>query len=258
MKQILIIPDSCDMEFSAMVAKEYGVGYEYNDFYSPEVLDDGERVRKLISDYKKTGVPLYCTMHGAFFDVLPTSADKRIREVARLRVAQSLETARKIGAGGVVFHTNYNPFLNGKEYVKNWTDENVRYWGGVLEQNSDINIYLENMFDETPELLGRLSEQLCRYENYGVCLDYAHAFLSKVVPEEWARCLGPFVKHVHINDNDGVSDLHLGWGEGVTDRERFYRCYEAYLKGASVLVETTGRERIMQSLCRFKEDGFLS
>lgn len=257
MKQILIIPDCQNINVSVALAKNYGAGFEYNNFSAPEVLDDSEKLEQIITNYKKADLPEYCTMHGAFFDVIPFSPDCKIREVSDLRIRQSIEAARNIGAKGIVFHTNYNPFLNSESYIKGWVETNAAYWSGVLEQNPQVNIYLENMFDVVPDMLEQLSEQLCQYKNYGVCLDYAHAFLSKTAPEEWARRLSRFVKHIHINDNDGISDLHMAWGDGVISKEGFYQSYDKYLNGASVLIETSGVENIKKSLVRLKQDGFL-
>ena len=257
MKQILMIPVREDAENTVRLTKEYGLGYEYNDFVRPEILDESETVKGIVGEYMNRQLPEYCTMHGAFFDVIPFSPDRRIRDVAFLRIAQSIEAAKAIGAKAVVFHTSYNPFLNSEEYVRNWLNANAEYWGGVLERNPELNIYLENTFEATPEIMKRLSECLCKYDNYGICFDYAHASLSKTAPEEWAKELGRFIKHVHINDNDGISDLHLAWGDGVIDRNAFYECYERYFSGATVLVETSGTERAERSLRVLKEEGFL-
>lgn len=257
MKQILIIPDRRDMAVSVDFAKNYGAGFEYNDFSSPDVLDDSEKLEQIILNYQKADLPELCTLHGAFYDVIPFSLDSKIREISDLRIRQSIETAKKIKAGSVIFHTNCNPFLNSESYIKVWLEANTAYWSKILEQNPKINIYLENMFDIVPDLLEQLSENLCQYHNYGVCLDYAHAFLSKTAPEEWARRLSRFIKHVHLNDNDGISDLHLAWGDGVINKEGFYQSYNKYMNGATILLETSGMENITKSFLRLKEDGFL-
>ncbi|MBQ9136030.1 MAG: sugar phosphate isomerase/epimerase [Lachnospiraceae bacterium] len=248
MKQLLIIPDKNQMESCLGLAKEYNLGFEYNDFFEPDVLDDNAKLKELIEGYTRYDLPAYTTVHGAFFDVLPFSIDRKIREIAELRVEQSIETAKRLGAKAVIFHTNYNPFLNTKEYVKAWLDTNTAYWRGVLARHADMNIYLENMFDTTPDVLEVLSDNLSEYRNYGVCLDYAHAFLSHKEPEVWAKKLGRFVKHIHINDNDGVSDLHLAWGDGKINRHKFYECYEKYMKNATILLETSRMVNKIRSL----------
>ena len=106
-------------------------------------------------------------------------------------------------------------------------------------------------------MMEALSERLCRYDNYGVCLDYAHAALSKVAPEEWAKRLGRYVKHVHINDNDLVSDLHLAWGDGKINRQAFYDSYDKYMSKAFVLVETSSYENKKRSFEVLKKEGFI-
>lgn len=257
MKQVLIIPDREHLKESMELAAQYGVGFEYNDFYVPELMDDGDKMAEVIAQYRQQDLPAYTTLHGAFYDVIPFSPDARIREIADFRIRQSIEVARLMGAKSVVFHTGYNPRLNSKGYVQSWLSKNLAFWGGILKENPDMDILLENTFETHPDILEALSEELSVFGNYGVCLDYAHAFLSPAAPELWARKLGRFVKHVHINDNDGSSDLHLAWGDGVIDRMKFYECYEQYLKGTSVLVETTVMDSKVRSLQVLKKEGFL-
>lgn len=257
MGQVLIIPDRRDLEEYRKLASEYGAGFEYNDFFAPDLLEDEVKTKAAVEEYRSKELPEYCTLHGAFYDVIPFSPDKRIREVGMLRIRQSMEVAKKLDAKAVVFHTSYNPSLNSEGYVSRWIDTNVKIWSEILSQNPERFVYLENTFEATPVLFERLAEQLCKYENFGLCLDYAHACLSKTAPEEWAKRLSRFVKHIHINDNDGVSDLHQAWGDGSLDRDCFYRCYETWLQGATVLVETSKKEDTVRSLWKLKEEGFL-
>ena len=255
MRKLLIIPDVTDIDEYEKLVSEYDLGYEYNDFYSPSILDDESKLQAIVDTYKGSKLPSYCTLHGAFFDVIPFSMDEKIREVSMLRIRQSIDSARRIGAKAVVFHTNYNPFLNGQDYIDTWIEENIRIWSKVLEDNSDINIYLENMFDRTSDILEALAARLCVYDNFGICLDYAHSALSGEDPAQWARKLGKYVKHIHINDNDLISDLHLPWGAGKIDRQTFYECYEKYMSNATVLVETSSLQNIKKSLQVLEADG---
>ena len=257
MKQVLMIPD-CNRPMEAIkLAQQYHLGFEYNDFFEPAVLDDQQRQEEVIQLYQSFSLPEYCTLHGAFFDVIPFSPDAKIKEISHLRINQSMDIAKRLGAKGVVFHTNYNPFLNTSAYVQKWIEQNIAFWSDMLQRNPQISIYLENMFDTTPDLLYELSDALSKYQNYGICLDYAHAAISKTAPDEWAKRLGRFVKHIHINDNDLVSDLHLAWGDGKMDRMGFYRSYEEYMGDASVLVEMSSMEYTKRSLDKLIEEGFI-
>lgn len=259
MKQLMIIPIAQNLTESVCLAKEYHLGFEYNDFFSPKVLDDVMSVQKLVEQYQscqRYGVPIFCTLHGAFYDVNVVSADEQIQKISALRVEQSLEVARQLNASAVIFHTNYNPFLNMSSYIKKWVDENADYWAGVLEMHKEENIYLENMFDTTPDVLAALSRKLAIYPNYGVCFDYAHAALTKVGLSCWAGELGEYVRHVHVNDNDLISDLHLAVGNGKIAWDGFYQNYEKYMPDATVLVEVNSVEAQRKSLERFVQDGF--
>lgn len=258
MKRVLIIPKCENIEESLAVAREYNVGFEYNDFYDPDVLDDDSKLNELIDSYKSYKLPDYTTMHGAFYDVIPYSKDKKIREISILRVEQSIEVARRIGALAVVFHTNYNPFLNSEEYVDIWVNENIKFWSGILEKYRDVNIYLENMFESGPDILVKLSKELCKYDNFGMCFDVGHATITKTSIEEWTSQLGKYVRHIHINDNDLVSDLHLAWGDGKIDRENFYKCYKEYMSEATVLVETSTIDGCVRSIQKLCEEGIYS
>ncbi len=257
MKQLLIIPNQNDIEEYLSVAEKYNLGFEFNEFFNPDLLDDEKKLKDTVAKYQNFGLPKFTTLHGAFFDVIPFSMDKRIQKLSDERIRQSLCIAAQLGAQAVVFHTNYNPFLKSEAYIKTWLQNNVEYWSGILEAYPDVNIYLENMFDTTPDLMEVLSDQLSSYANYGVCLDYAHASLSEVAPEKWAERLGKYIKHIHLNDNDLVSDLHLAWGAGKIERPVFYECYEKYMKDASVLIETSTMENVLKSLEVLQKEGFI-
>ncbi len=117
-------------------------------------------------------MPEYTTLHGAFFDVIPFRLDKRVKEISLQRIHQSIDVARMMGAKAVVFHTNYNPFLNSTSYINGFIKENIRIWDEILKAIPDINTYLENMFDTTPDIMVKLAENLQANPNFGICLDY--------------------------------------------------------------------------------------
>lgn len=258
MKQLLIIPSRKDIKQSLTIAEEYGVGFEFNDFFDPNVLDNDRLCREITLKYSGLPLPKYCTLHGAFYDVIVFSVDKRIREVSDLRVRQSIEVAEKIGARAVVFHTNYDPFFTWRSYIDGWLDTNEKYWSGILDTYPNMNIYFENMFDKSPDIMAELAERLCRYGNFGICLDYAHAALTPVPHEEWVKKLGKYVRHMHINDNDLTGDLHWAVGKGKIDWNEFYRLYEQYIGSASVLIETSSLENQLISLEKLAADGFIT
>lgn len=248
MSRFLIIPQLNNIDESLKLAEEYGFGFEYNDFFIPDVMDDPNLIDELISRYKAHELPDCCTMHGAFFDVLVFSDDRRIREISEMRIRTSLDIARKIGAGGVVFHTNHNPALTADFYIGHWLERNEKFWRTILAEYSDLDIYMENMFDNSPYMLAGLAERLKEIKNFGVCFDYAHAVIFGSDIDEWVRVLAPYVRHMHINDNDLKNDLHLAAGDGKIDWNRFKINFDSYLTSAkTVLIETSLTENQRRS-----------
>lgn len=237
------------------IAKEYDVGFEINDFYEPDILEDKVKLNEIIDRYLKLGFPKNSTMHGAFYDLAIFSRDKKIREISCYRMEQCMDIAKRLGIKGVVFHTNYNSKLSGEAYIKSFINSSVEYLKYLLEKYPDINIYLENMFDETPDVLKGISEGLKEYDNYGVCLDYAHASVygSSINIDDWIKDLIVYIKHLHINDNDLEKDLHLPVGSGKIDWKEFSKYYEKYFKDISILIETNEPKDQKKSLEYLKE-----
>lgn len=250
-KKLLIVPDKKAVDICIDIAKQYNCGFEYNDFFMPNVLDSQEDIDKIISLYTdKSDIPEYCTFHGAFIDVTIFSQDQRIFEASDYRVEQSILIARKIGAKAIVFHTNYIPNFRQKAYRDSWVEINARYWSEKLRKYPDISIYIENMFDEDYELLLKLGENMSGVANFGLCFDYAHAcvFGDENKIDEWCAKLAPYIKHIHINDNDFITDSHEALGKGKIDWKNFKKNYQMYFPEATVLVEMNGIDKIKASL----------
>jgi len=249
MSKLYIIPDLGDMERVCSLADQYGCGFEYNDFHSAAVLDNPEKQEEIIAAYAKYRSDFSKdTMHGAFLDVTIHSSDPLIRDASMLRIRQSMEIAARMGLKGVVFHTGRLANFRVETYLTHWLEENVRFFTELAQKYPKQQIYMENMFDEAPDILAHLAERMKEVSNFGVCLDYAHAALTCCPQEEWMNTLAPYIRHMHINDNDGKNDLHQAVGAGCLDWAEFNRLASAHHVNASVLVEVNGYERQKQSL----------
>ena len=241
------IPDYRQSEEWADMAEKYGLAFEYNEFYNPEVLEDKSLTEKIIGIYEGLGRDTSNdTLHGAFLDITIHSSDPMIRNASDYRVRQSLDIASRLKCRGVVFHTNYLTDFKSIPYRKNWVDVNTMYWDKLCSEYKNINIYLENMFDESPELLADVAENLKPLENFGVCFDIAHAFLSNVPLDTWTGALTPNIKHIHINDNDKLQDLHLAVGSGQIDWS-ILKNKDLFAASPSLLLEVSGMDRLLSS-----------
>ncbi len=248
MRRFLIVSKVDKLKQYAEIAKKFNVSFEINDFFDPDVLDSEEEQNRIIEEYMKCGIPEDSTLHGAFFDVSIFSRDSKIREISKYRMEQSLDIACRLGVRAVVFHTNYNPRLSDEAYNNFFVDSTVSILTILLEKYRDINIYLENMFDEDPYILREISKRLEGYNNFGVCFDWAHASIYGPPVSKWLEELGRYIKHIHINDNDLCKDLHMAVGSGKIDWTAFVENYERYFKACSVLIETNEPETQIESL----------
>ncbi len=248
MNNYLIIPQIEDINEYLKLSKEYNLGFEFDDFFTPKMLSDEKKCQERINQYKSYELPDTLTLHGDFFDVLIFSADEEIVATSIKRIYQSMESAKMIGAKKVIFHSNINSAIFADYYVNNWIDCNERVFKEVCSKYPDITVLVENMFDWTSDPLASLADRMKNILNFGICLDYAHAFLSKESVDEWCRKLSPYIKHVHINDNDGIHDLHLPLGDGKIDWNNFIRNKHKYFNESSILLEVNGIEKIKKSI----------
>lgn len=256
MNNLLIIPERNQIDKSLELAREEGVGFEYNDFFLPSVLDNEKQVEEMIAFYKGIEeLPSYTTMHGAFLDITLHSDDPYIVSASDKRVRQSMEIARKLGVKGIIFHTGLIPGFILPSYLAGFVEKNAAYYRQLCKEYSEINVYVENMFDDSPMPLAGLAKALEDVSNFGVCFDYAHAhiFGKQTSIQDWVENLAPYVKHIHINDNDFYNDSHDILGTGKINWKRFLEYYETFFPKASVLLEVTGYEKAKASLAYLKE-----
>ncbi len=246
MGQLYMIPDRNRMEESLELAKDYQAAFEYNDFFNPVVLDDKKMIEDLIAFYcKQPHDRTNDTMHGAFLDVTVHSEDSLIRKASEHRIRQSMDIAQEMGLRGVVFHTGRLYGFRDKKYLENWLKVNEEFFREILRKYPNQQIYMENMFDEAPDVLAQLAKRLQDEPRFGVCLDYAHAAITDILEEEWVETLAPYILHMHINDNDKRNDLHHEIGTGQIDWRTFDRQMRQLGVKASVLIEMgdLGRQR---------------
>lgn len=249
---IEIIPSAGELGKYAELAEKNSLGFEYNDFFMPDLLDDREALKHRIALYRGLKRPEGIdTLHGVFFDIVPFSWDSGIRRHSLYRMQQSMEIACELGCRGVIFHTGLAPGLVSDErYRSNWLEVMEKTMRRLLADSDRVEIYCENTFDErSPLELRDLALALRDEERFGVCLDVAHLMLSGEKPERWFQELAPYIRHFHLNDNHLERDEHLHLGDGCIDWGLIFKLInDKGLWGASMLLEMNGMDKIQKSL----------
>ncbi len=167
------------------------------------------------------------TFHAPFMDLNPGAADERIREITVLRFQQVLKLASTFHPQNIVLHPGYDRWRYDDD-VDLWLKNSLLTWKPLLEEAEALRLTmaLENVFDENPEPLRRLLEEI-NSPVLGYCLDAGHANLFSRVPlEDWVGTLGTRLLEIHLHDNHGEADEHLPLGQGNIDFPGLFSCLE--------------------------------
>lgn len=248
-RQLSCIPSITQLSDYMEFSRQFHAAFEYNEFFLPAVLDNEEKRRSLMFQYMNLDRDRSNdTLHGAFLDICINSDDPKIFAISDLRVRQCMEIAKEMGVKAVIFHTNYIVNFRLPSYLGNWLDKNEIYWKNILNEYPEQNIYLENMFDDTPDLLTRLAKRMENVPRFAVCLDTAHAFISGSPLHRWFDSLKPYISHLHINDNNGIADLHQPVGSGIFPWNDFQQWIMSLEKKPSLLIEVRNFEDLQKSV----------
>ena len=240
-------------------AKEHRYNLEVSNkiFCEPRILDTNWR--ELVKDYQQKlhGFKGAISVHGAYGDPVIDvihSEDKKVREVSRQKIFQSIEIVRELKAKRVVFHGDFNPLVRGERYKPNWIERDVIFWSEVVEKYPSIEVVLENTFEPTPEIFRTVLDEV-NSSRLKICLDIGHVpVYAKVPVEEWIAVLGEDIRSIHTHDNKGDADYHLVPGKGTINWQEFSDLITKYQINPNIVFEVLTLETTIQSLRYFREE----
>lgn len=177
-----------------------------------------EGVARLMAENGRT-----VTFHGPFMDLAPGGLDETIRKATVQRLQQTMELAPLFAPRSIVFHAGYDPSRYHAQREK-WLSSSLATWEPLVKaaEKMKVAIHLENVYEQTPEMILTLIEKISS-EYLGFCLDVGHMNVFGEVPlSEWLDALGPYLKEIHLHDNDGLSDVHAPIGSGTVPFEELF------------------------------------
>ncbi len=241
MKGLLICDDS-KTETVVNLCRHRGLGIEVQAFYHPRALLDTALLKKTAD--MVAGLP-DVAMHGPFGDLNPGSFDPLVRETARQRIQEGFDIASQLGAKHIVYHDGRVPKTNPEE---SWIKTSAGFWTTFMKQvPPEVHVYLENMLEEGPNVLSGIIDQVSS-PNLHAILDIGHAHCNSRTPVvQWIESLGERIGYVHLHDNHGEHDEHLGLGEGSIPLQDVCRALEECAPDAIWAIEAEG-DGILQSL----------
>lgn len=186
------------------IARRFGLGVEIAEYCTAWNMDEKFRETDAIVRKSIAGVS-NVVLHAPFNELFPCAIDKKIRALAGERYRQAIALAQSYGAQKVVIHGGYNPWL----YYHPWyIEQSISFWQDFLREDPGVELVLENVLEETPELLREIVASV-HHPKLKLCLDVGHVnAYSKVPVEAWLTAWGPYISHFHIHNNYGDRDSH--------------------------------------------------
>lgn len=192
-----------------------------------EVIDDGLHAlnKRRVSKLKEIGesYDLEFTVHAPFAGINIATPSRLLLNATLRRLKQSIENASMLECKLWVFHpamkTGISMFYPGKDWVENL--ESVRLLLRYAKQHN-VELALENVMEpfimKSADDFNRFYKEL--NENVGMVLDTGHAHLCGQL-DNFLTGLSNRIVHMHVHDNNGENDRHLGVGYGSINWERF-------------------------------------
>ena len=212
------------------------------DQATPERIDV-EKVRNLLEEHG-----LEVVGHTACY--LPIGSPiKSLRESAVKEITRYFRVFNELGVHLVTIHANWPIAIFSakegiafqvtalRELVRGAKEHNLKLMYEPIDTQKDSVENVSAVLGQVPELLFHL--------------DIGHSSLFGRKPEQFIKEFHLRLKHVHLNDNDRMRDLHLPMGAGSIDWRRTIKVLKRHYNG-TITLEVFSRDRDYALLSREK------
>jgi len=248
----IFICDECNPMEAAELCATHGFGIEVQAFYDPSYIErerDAVRIHKQAID----GIADRA-FHGPFGDLCAGSFDTLVRDLARKRFDEAVSMARELDIERIVLHHGYVP---GTSRPSAWLARSTLFWRDLLDSTPPaMHFHLENVLERDPSLLFAMIAAVGD-PRLDICLDIGHAHChSTLGVVKWIEELGNRIGYVHLHDNHGESDEHLGLGEGTIEMVDVCHALNEYAPEATWGLEVAF-EKMTESIDWLANHGFI-
>jgi len=224
-----------------------------------EIVDDGFHTLNMqrVSMLRNIGEShsLKYSVHAPFADINIASPSKPILNAMLRRLEKSMAYASALNAYVWVFHpglkTGVSMFYPGMDWLQNLKTTRL-----LLRMASDygVKVAIENVPEPFPFIMKNV-EQFTEFyeqieEDISMALDVGHANLNKQI-DAFLTAFADRIVHIHVSDNNGTEDQHLGVGYGTVDWKKIAELLKRVSYGKTVVVESV--EHVDESIQRLKE-----
>ena len=224
-----------------------------------EIVDDGfhELNKRRISTLRNVGAScnLKYSVHAPFADVNIASLSGSMLKAVVKRLRGSIVHSQALDAYVWVFHpgagTGISAFYPGLGWLQNLKTARTL---AKIGNDYGVKIAIENVPEPYPGLMKSVKEFEEFYakvdEDIGLALDVGHAHINGQI-ESFLRTFKDKIVHMHVSDNDGKSDQHLGIGRGTINWKGLVNIMKNLHYNGVTVIESV--ENVEESLQKLKE-----
>jgi len=234
MKRI-VLRNNVDFKEISVLHQKYNIGVNIENFNNPYYLEDNPNaINEILEVYKDIGI---YSLHAPFMDLCFGSIDKLIREITEKRFEYAYEISCNLLCKNIIVHNGYNPKT--LYCPKGWVERGKIFWENfLLNKNKDTIFYLENTFENEPEIIIDLIDNINK-NNLQMCLDVGHANIySNIEITSWIKKANKNIGFVHLHNNFGEKDDHNGLNNGNINMNEVCMALEQYSPNAIWEIET--------------------
>ena len=229
------------------------------DIKHVELVDEGlhvlnKRRAKKLNEIAKTR-NLDFVVHAPWAGINIATPSPDLRRAVLKRLTKSIIIAGQLGCRLWLFHpgsrTGLSHIYPGKDWQLNL--ESVRVLLNVAKREG-VNVAIENTPEPFPSLMKSVDDFHRFYEDLdddiGMVLDVAHANLNNQI-QDFIKQFSKKIVHMHVSDNNGDRDLHLGIGHGNIEWKTVAKAVKAADYDNLIMIEST--DHIKESLHFLRE-----
>jgi len=219
-----------------------------------EIVDEGSHTLndKRVKALKKLAQSkdLDVTVHAPFAGINIALPSPVLRRTILKRLKKSIVYAGQLDCRLWLFHPGLQTGVSHFYPELDW-QLNLDSVRALLKigRKEGVEIAIENVPEPHPFIMKNVQDFSRFYDelndDIGLVLDVAHANLNRQI-QDFIRQFSEKIVHMHVSDNDGAEDLHLGIGYGTIDWEGVAKAVKEAKYGNVIMLESV--EYVEESL----------
>ncbi|MBN1356602.1 sugar phosphate isomerase/epimerase [bacterium] len=186
-------------------------------------------------------------VHGPFLGITYDFEDHLLREAVRNRMDMTYKMVLDLRPQTLVMHTGYTEEVSRFHSENKWLLHTGDFWHDEIRryEREDVLVVLENLLEPGPETMIDLIDRVGS-DHLKLCFDIGHANIwSGLTPSQWVERMGARLGHVHLHDNNGVTDEHLPAGAGKIDFDSFFDALYRFVPDVTVSLEVDADKEVV-------------